>query len=197
MRVAQYPGLVDLGDAVATRLFADETTADAATRLGLMRLFAIAERKELRSQVRWLPSLEQAKIKLTGKISAGEMEANLIDLLARIAFVENQPIVRTQTEFEARRKERGERISRATQEVATWLATLADGYFETRRQIESANKANHGVALADIKRQISWLMPEGFLSYTPWNWLKHYPRYLNAVAYRSGQTSQRSGKSRL
>ena len=184
VRVAQYPGLLDLGEAVATRLFADETAAESATRLGLMRLYAIAEHKELRSQVRWLPTLEQAKIKLTGVISAAEFESSLIDLLARIAFVEKQPLVRTKDEFESRRKERAARIAKATQEVATWLTTLADGYFDTRRQLESANKNNHGVAIGDIRAQLKWLMAAGFLSFTPWQWLKHYPRYLKAIAYR-------------
>ena len=184
VRVAQYPGLIDNGDAVATGLFADQTSAGASTRLGLMRLYAIAERKELRSQVRWLPSLEQAKNKLTGVISASEIEANLIDLLARIAFVENQPLVRTKEEFESRRKTRAERIAKATQEVAVWLTTLSDAYFDTRRQIESTNKNTYAHAITDIRNQISWLMPADFLSFTPWQWLKHYPRYFAAIAYR-------------
>ena len=50
VRVAQYPGLVDLGDAVSTQLFPDETSAYAALRRGVTRLFAIAERKELRAK---------------------------------------------------------------------------------------------------------------------------------------------------
>ena len=104
VRVAQYPGLVDLGDAVATRLFADRSTAEASTQVGLMRLFAISEQKELRSQVRWIPALDEAKIKLAGAISASAMETTLIDLLARIAFVEGQPVVRTRAAFESRRR---------------------------------------------------------------------------------------------
>ena len=184
VRVAQYPGLVDQGDTVATRLFSDQVSAEASTRLGLMRLYAIANRKELRSQVRHLPSWEQAKIKLTGVVSSGEMESSLVDLLARIAFVENQPIVRTPREFESRRTNRIERIAKATQEVATWLTALADAYFDARRQLESANKNKNGVAIGDIRSQIKWLMPPDFLSFTPWQWLKHYPRYLKAIAYR-------------
>ena len=27
-------------------------------------------------------------------------------------------------------------------------------------------------------------MPADFLSFTPWQWLKHYPRYFAAIAYR-------------
>ena len=202
VRVAQYPGLVDSGDAVATRLFSDQVSAETSTRLGLMRLYAIADRKELRSQVRHLPSWEQAKIKLTGVVSSSEMESSLIDLLARIAFVENQPLVRTPEEFEARRTNRIERIAKATHEVATWLTALADAYFEVRRQLESANKNKNGIAIGDIRTQIKWLMPPDFLSFTPWQWLKHYPRYLKAIAYRldklrSGSAARDDESNRL
>ncbi len=32
--------------------------------------------------------------------------------------------------------------------------------------------------------QLDWLLADPFMSTTPWQWLKHYPRYLNAIAYR-------------
>ncbi len=184
VQIAQYPGLVDLGGAVATRLFADEAAAEASLKIGAMRLYAIAERKELRSQVRWLPSLDQAKIKLTGAVSVAELESSLVDLLARIAFVESDPIVRSREEFESRRTERGRRIAAAAQEVATWLTSLAEGFFAARREIESMSGGRFAVAAADIQQQMDRLLTEHFLSITPWNWLKHYPRYFHAIAYR-------------
>ena len=184
VRVAQYPGLIDHGDSVSTALFSDEESAASAIRHGLMRLYAIAERKELRSQVRWLPDLEQNKIKLTGMIAAGQMEQSLIDLLSRMAFVERQPLVRTRDEFDARRSDRAARISIATQDVATWLGKLSEAYFEARRQLESANASHHSHAIGDIRSQIKWLVADGFLSFTPWQWLQHYPRYYGAIAYR-------------
>jgi ATP-dependent helicase HrpA len=182
--VAQYPGLVDNGDAVATRLFADPAAAEAATQVGLMRLFAIAEHKDLRSQARWIPALDEAKIKLAGAISAASVETTLIDLLARIAFVEGRPAVRTRAAFEALRAERSQRIAAATQDVATWLSSLTDGYFALRRELETARGDRFAGAVADINQQLAWLMPERFMSITPWTWLKHYPRYFSAIAYR-------------
>ena len=184
VRVAQYPGLVDMGDCAATRLFPDESSAQTASRAGLMRLYAITELKELRSQVRWLPALEEAKIKLGGAISSGAMESSLIDLLARIAFVEGEPLVRTATEFASRRQQRGRRIAEATQDVAKWLGALTEGYFATRRELEAMRGDRWSSAIADINHQLQWLMPDRFLSITPWQWLKHYPRYFKAIAYR-------------
>lgn len=187
VQIAQYPGLVDLApdsdQGVTTKLFSNQAAAEAATRQGLTRLFAIAERKELRSQVRWLPSLEEAKIKLAGVVSAAEFESALIDLLARIAFVEKQPLVRSKETFDARRAERGQRIAGATQEVAGWLTKFSEQYFAVRRELESLG-GRSGHTRADIKVQMEWLLSPHFLSTTPWQWLQHYPRYLQAIAYR-------------
>ena len=150
-----------------------------------MRLYAIAERKELRNQVRWLPSLEQAKIQLSGVVSAAEMENTLIDLLARIAFVEGEPAVRSKEVFESRRGERGQRIARAAQEVAGWLAHMAEHYLSARRELESLSRGGRFAnVISDVRDQLDWLLTDPFMSTTPWQWLKHYPRYLNAIAYR-------------
>jgi len=194
VQVAQYPGLADLGDAVSTRLFSDQAAADVSLRRGSMRLYAITERKELRNQVRWLPSLDQAKIKLSGIVSAANMEGALIDLLARIAFVEQEKVVRSREEFDARRSNRSERIAKAAQEVALWLGELADSYFAVRRSLESIRSSGRFVdVVKDIRYQLDWLLCEQFLSLTPWKWLKHYPRYLSGIDYRLDKIRSAAG----
>ena len=184
VQVAQYPGIIDNGNDAATKLFSDARAADAASRSGLTRLFAITERKELRGQVRWLPAMDEAKIKLGGLVSTASLESSLVDLLARMSFVENEPVVRTRDEFARRRSERGRRIAEATQELAGWLSSLSEAYFDARKQIESTSGNRYGAALGDVKQQVKWLTPDSFLSKVPWQWLKHYPRYFRAVAYR-------------
>ncbi|TWU58924.1 ATP-dependent RNA helicase HrpB [Rubripirellula tenax] len=194
VRVAQYPGLVDDGTSVKTSLFPEMKSAESSIRSGCVRLFAIAEKKELRSQVRHLPRIEQAKIKLSGVVSAGDMEDAMTDLMARIAFVENQPVLRSAAEFDARRGERARRIAEAAQEVAVWVGQLADSYFEARKEIESAGKSGRfSPAVGDVKLQLQWLAYDGFLRRTPWAWLKHYPRYFKAIAYRIDKLKSGSG----
>jgi ATP-dependent helicase HrpA len=185
VEVAQYPGFEDLVDGVATQLYQELTSAEASIRRGTTRLFAISERKELRSQVRHLPQLEEAKIKLSGIISPSNIETALIDLLARLAFVEKEPVIRSQQVFEARRSERASRIAIAAQELATWLVRFADARFAVRKAMETASASGRrGNLLKDLDHQLSWLFHEGFLSVTPWEWLQHYPRYLQAITYR-------------
>ena len=184
VNVAQYPALVDQTDSVCTRLFPDRLSAEVAMQKGLMRLFSIAHKKELRSQVRWLPSLEESKIKLSGVISASKIETQLIDLLARVAFVEKEPIIRSIEAFDDRSNEKVKRIAEATQEVATWLTVFSENYFAARRELESLSGGQYRYAEDDLSTQTKWLFADGFLASVPWRWLKHYPRYSSAIAYR-------------
>lgn len=193
VRVAQFPGLVDSGKYAETRLFADQAAGIAATRGGLMRLFSITERKELRGQVRHFPRLGDAKVRLAPILPAATFEDALVDLLARRAFVEGHTIVRSRAAFEAARGERGRRIAEATCEVAPWLPAFADAFHAARRSWESLGTDRTG-AVADIKRQVAYLTQPGFLCATPWQWLKHYPRYFQAIAYRLDKLKSAAGR---
>ncbi len=184
VRVAQFPALMDDGDAVSLRLFADAATAEASHRCGLTRLFAITERKELRSQVRWLPAAGQAKLLLGRVLPADQFEEAMIDLIARVAFVDEQPLVRSKQEFEARRQDRARRIAVATQKIAKWLPAWADAYQQARSQWEAVSGKRFQYAIEDIDCQVLQLTRSGFLAHTSWRWLQHYPRYFSAIAYR-------------
>ncbi len=194
VRVAQYPGLIDQGSYVQTSLFPDAMSADASLRSGCVRLFSMAEKKELRLQVRHLPRMDQAKIKLSGIVSSGDMDDAMTDLMARIAFVEGQSVIRSSEEFEQRRSQRARRIAEAAQEVAGWVGQLADSHFEARKEIESVGRSGRfSPAVGDVKLQLQWLAYDGFLRRTPWAWLKHYPRYFKGIAYRLDKVKSGSG----
>ena len=184
VHVAQFPAVVDQGDHVLIKLMPDRQSAQRASCQGITRLYAIAEHKELRKQVRWLPELENSKIQLSAAVSAATLESSLIDLLARIAFVESSPPVTTQAEFESRRKNRGERIAQAAIEVAKWLGDLGKAYLGARGDFESLSNNMFPETWADIEHQLRWLLFDGFISRTPWQSLRHYPRYLAGISYR-------------
>jgi ATP-dependent helicase HrpA len=112
-------------------------------------------------------------------------DQQLADLLARRAFVEGEPLVRTREAFEARRGERGRRIAMATQEIAAWLPQLAQAIHAARTSLESLGGGGAmQAARTDMQGQVERLLAEDFLRSTPWTWLEHYPRYFSAIAYR-------------
>lgn len=93
--------------------------------------------------------------------------------------------MRSKVVFENRRAERGRRIAGAAQEVAVWLKNIAEQYFAAWRELESLDHGGQfSGTVGDIRSQLDWLFSESFMAATPWQWLKHYPRYLSAIVYR-------------
>ena len=182
--VPGYPMLVDQGEAVSLRLGRSEETAEEASRLGLTRLYVIQERKEIRSQVRWLPEIDNLKILASGLLSADELQIQLIDLIARRAFVDDRPLPRTTEEFEARLQNRIEAIGVATQDVVKILPALIKAYHQVAIGVEELKGKVYSDAKKDIEAQLEELLGERFLTTTPWLWLKQFPRYLQGIVAR-------------
>ena len=182
--LTKYPALVDARETVQLRLL--ETRADAyrQTRLGALRLFALSEHRELKTQVRWLPQLEKIRLYAAPLAAERPMEDQLIDLIAARAFYPTDEIPRDAETYEAMRNLGRRNILPAVQETTKLIAALFDAYHETRLALEQTRPATWQYALDDIRCQLSALLPTGFLATTPWKWLEQYPRYLKAISLR-------------
>ena len=183
VKVAAFPTLVDVGDGVTLSLAETQTDALATAQQGWMRLFAIKFRRELTSQVNHLPGLEQACIQLAPLVPASALRDQLRDLIARVAFVEQQTALHTRLDFEARAACATRQISLATQDLAAWLPKLATHYHTLRLALETAPAPWREVA-DDIQSQIVQLTDRQFLKSVAWQDLREYPRYLQAAVMR-------------
>jgi ATP-dependent helicase HrpA len=72
----------------------------------------------------------------------------------------------------------------AVQDVSEVAAPLLAAYHEARLGLEKAKLAQAQAALDDMRGQLERLVAPGFWTATPWEWLRHYPRYLKAIVYR-------------
>lgn len=191
-----YPGWTDHGTCISTELFPTLDLAEHSIRRGTARLFFLAEKKEIRTQIRHLPDLETAKIKLANVIPARDFDNRLMDLLSRIAFVENESPIRSRTEFVKRQGTALQRISGASQEMARWLSQWMESHFKLRRLLEEKSTWLRDLRIYDsVSDQLSWLYHDEFLVTTPWKWLIHYPRYLQAIVIRIDRTSHQSSRN--
>jgi ATP-dependent helicase HrpA len=165
------------------RLVDNRADAEELSQRGWLRLFAIKFRRELTNQAAHLPGLEKWSVLLARLVSPAALREQLRDLIARIAFIDDQPTLRDVVDFEARTLDAVRRISIATQEVAPWLPNLAQQYHAIRLAIESAPGPWQEVA-DDIAEQLADLTSEQFLSRVAWSDLKEYPRYFQAAKLR-------------
>ena len=77
----------------------------------------------------------------------------------------------------------------AVQEVTKFLPALFEAYHEVRLALEQPRPANWQYTIDDVRGQLAALLPEGFLSATPWTWLEQYPRFLRAMSLRLNKLS--------
>ena len=61
---------------------------------------------------------------------------------------------------------------------------MVQSTMERLAKIQTALAKAAAPAATDIRAQLAWLMPAGFLLTTPWDRLKEFPRYLQAIEQR-------------
>jgi ATP-dependent helicase HrpA len=149
-----------------------------------LRLFVLAEHRELKTQVRWLPNLEKLRMYAAPLTTNRSLEDQLIDVIGTRAFYAVNSVPRDADSFEAQRLIGRKNILPAVQEVTSLVTALFEAYHELRLALEQPRGPTWQYALDDLRDQLAALAPEGFLTATPWQWLVHYPRYLKAMTLR-------------
>ena len=194
VQIEQFPGFAVADGKVETRLFADRDNAQRQTDQAIARLLAHDCRKSLRTQVRHLPGLDDAKLKLGGIAGMNGWEDPLMQLLSRVALIDRKPSIRDRATYDARVADAPGAIAAAVQELAGWLSRLTEAYHEMRVQWEDFRRGKMEAAKADLSRQRDWLLAEDFLRWTPWEHLQHFPRYLRGMAYRMDRLRSNASK---
>jgi ATP-dependent helicase HrpA len=201
--VKAYPALMDRNDSVSLQLVDSPQRAEYETHLGLRRLCLLAARRELKSQVDWLPNVAAMEL-YTATLSGFDLRGQLAELLADRAMVADQPVPRTKDDFERLLVAGRERITWAVQEFVAVVRPIFEGYHEATLSIEefcgavggrgatalriaerdAANAPRWQYAIDDIRQQIALLMEPQSFSKTPWEWLRQYPRYFRGICCR-------------
>ena len=185
LTLTKFPALVDAGDSTALRLLDTSMQAAEATRRGATRLFAISERRELKTQVHWLPGLDKLKLRAAPLTKDRSLDEQLMDLVALRAFYQIEQVPRDADAFETQRLLGRRHIVPAVHEVTKLIGPLLEAYHEARLALEERRPDTWQYALDDMREQLALLTGDNFLITTPWPWLLHYPRYLKGIARRA------------
>ncbi len=193
MTINAYPALFDRGQSVSLRLVGGQEYARRETRRGLRRLFLHSSaRRELKYQRDHLPDWDQLNLWAATLPDAGVISEQITELLADRALPDatlgDDQLPRTEGEFQdfVRRAKAG--IGPAVQEVAPVLSPLFQEYQRSRRMLEQSPgrdpSSKWHYAFVDLLDQLSYLVAPGFLTSTPWEWLRQIPRYLRGQQVR-------------
>jgi ATP-dependent helicase HrpA len=182
---AAYPGIVDQGKSVALKLFDTFDAAQLASRAGTRRLFMFGASEELKRHTMYIPGVEKMSLQYATLGSPQQFKELLKELIADRAFIGDQLPVRTEKEFAFRVGVGIDRLGPAREEVTALVGSIMAAYQATQYTIAHASKAPaFQPNLDDVRDQLGALTPPHFLVSTPYEWLRHYPRYLQALQLR-------------
>jgi ATP-dependent helicase HrpA len=185
-----YPALVDEGDSVGLRVFATPAEARSSHQRGSARLIRLVMARDFKSYRRDLAVNVQAEIvyrtleahpQLFPELIAGrDLRDDLLDCIVMTVFLEGQEPLRSGAAFDARIASLRGSIGMPAQEISRTVQAL----LERLGRIHAALPKVAAPAAADIRAQLAWLVPAGFLLTTPWERLREFARYLQAIEQR-------------
>jgi ATP-dependent helicase HrpA len=189
-RQVGYPALVDEGGSVGLRAFATPPEAQASHRRGTARLIQLTQARDLKSLRRDMAVNVRGELTyrnlaahpwLNPELVAGrDLRDDLLDRVVMTVFLDGREPLRSAAAFDARITTQRAGIGLPVQEISRSV----QGTLERLARVQAALPKTAPGTAADIRAQLAWLVPAGFLLTTPWERLREYPRYLQALEQR-------------
>ena len=176
-----YPALIDRADSVELAVFDDADEAAREHRRGLIRLFRIALREPLRFFERNIGDFQKMSLQFASFGSADDLKNDLLAaLIARACLAD--PLPADEAAFRNRLEASRPRLTLIGQELARVTAEVLTEHAALVRKLAQARA--WPAAADDVQVQLAGLLPKRFVVLTPWEQLRHLPRYLRGVAMR-------------
>ncbi len=177
-----YPGLADHGDSVSLDVFDSADKAREAHRTGLRRLFMLQLKEQARQIEKNLPRLQGMALQFAAFGETAELKEQLLAAAFDHACLK-EPWPRTRAEFELRRDEARSRVTLLAQEIARLAGTILAEHAALQKKLQQMSKA-FPESCNDAQEGLVRLMSKRFIERTPYERLRHFPRYLKAADLR-------------
>jgi len=174
-----YPALVDKVSFCQLQVFDDPEVAAKTHRVGLMRLFALQLKEQLKFLEKNIPNLQQMGMQFMALGSQEELRSQIIELAFDRTFLQ-QPLPVNAEEFNQRKEQGRTRLNLLTNEIARLVATILAEYAGLPKKLQGIKSP----ATTDMQNQLQALIGKRFIVDTPYAQLVHYPRYLKAISVR-------------
>jgi len=189
-----FPALVDLGDAVALRVFERSDEAREAHVEGVIRLLRNALASDMKQARRRLPvgnplALKYAPLGGVDGLREDLVEGGFQDLLARHTLD-----VRTAGTFEALHTQAARELFGAAVERLKLAEPIIEAQADLKPWLQPPLMGFARASYDDLREQLDALLTAGFLRELPTSRLAHYPRYLKAMRLRAERLRQDPAK---
>lgn len=197
LEMTAYPALVDKTDSVDLTLMDTAAQARQLTRLGLRRLFMLAQADAVKYLQKNLPGIKEMCLhyanvppspygdKNNSKLTPCEqLKTDLIHVAFDRCFILEQAAIRSREEFEQRLDRRRGDLIKIASELAQNIASPLAEYHSIAKRLGSNIPLAAINAVNDIKEQLGFLVYQGFVHDTPDEALKRLPVYCQAAGIR-------------
>ncbi len=162
-------------------MFDDPGEARAQHHAGLLRLFRLALREQVKFLEKNLGDLTRMGMLYMSLGTQEELRDQIIDCALDQACLA-EPWPADKESFELRRNEGKSRLGLLAQEIARLAGQILSEWAALQKKLPQAKP--HASAYADLQKQQGGLMTKWYLRDTPYRQLAHFPRYLKAAQVR-------------
>ena len=191
--VVGYPAVMDRKTHVDLDVFDDPDEARRHHRRGLLRLFRLGLREQVKFLEKNLSNLTSMSMLYMPLGTQEQLRDQIIDCaLERACLSDPWPV--DQAGFEQRKLEGKGRVGLLAQEIGRLTHTILTEWAALQRKLRDARALKE--TASDIQSQLGALMSSSFLDDTPFSQLAHFPRYLKAAGARLDKARADPGRDR-
>ncbi|MBN1663060.1 MAG: ATP-dependent RNA helicase HrpA [Deltaproteobacteria bacterium] len=182
-----FPGLEAMDGSISLRLFKTRTEAETAHIKGVVALFGILFKDELKHLRKAIALTGEMKIWAPHFSSVKALEASLVERVMTDLFCKN---IRNREIFLKHAESKGPQILARGQEVLQEIGPVLQAYYETITFFKNLNKKHRTNTpalsyLTGLKDELHRLLPQNFIALYDSERLGNLPRYLKALRIRA------------
>jgi ATP-dependent helicase HrpA len=183
--VMAFPALVDEGDVVALRVFADREHAKQIHAKGVRRCLALALQDELKKIRKQLPVSPKLGLLYAAIESAERLRDDIASAALNAAMHQDLSMIRTPAQYQQCIGEITRQLFPEAIKNLNLAESILASYALIKPKLESNLMGWARANLDDLHAHIKSLVQPGFLRLTPTEALLEYPRYLKAIGLRA------------
>jgi ATP-dependent helicase HrpA len=179
-----YPALQDGKDSVSLIHCNDAVMAQTIHVRGVARLYLLKLAPLLKNLEKQLTEFKRAALLYAPLGKADQLWDDLLMSVAHICFLESKPLPRNNADFNAGYDAFRANFIAICEEQTHCLFLIMENHNKIMKRLKGKMQLALAMPMADLKFQLSQLVKPGFLADTPIDWLKSFPRYLQACDIR-------------
>ena len=177
-----YPALMDNGESVDLRLLDTAEVAGRETRRSVVRLLRLALAAQFKQLERDLSREAALALKFRHFGRADTLVAALLDAIATRALLGDDETPRDEKTYNKQKERAKPRIAVVKQALLRDVAEILDLHAQVSARLNA--KPQFTAVMRDETAHLAALLPNDFITATPWAHLRDLPRYLNGILKR-------------